>query len=246
MSCKTIRKLIDSTDRADVFPHEAARHLDSCGTCADFAEKRMRLRELLASSGRVAAPANFDAVLRVRLTERSASKPLPWLTPVLYLRFGGAAIALVCVFLLGQQFVRNTRLAPATGDSSNAIGQSMGTDGSGRAGGSGGVGETVTPPAVAGPNGGAPPVIGVTAYPSKAVDGYKPARGSRPRGDSGFRYVADVGDEIDPGARTAAVLLMRGPSAEREVMVPAVSVGAQPIFYSYREPQPSHGGRVSF
>jgi len=247
MSCKTIRKLIDSTDKADVFPHEAARHLDSCGACADFAEKRMRLRELLASSGRVAAPANFDAVLRVRLTERSAARPLAWLSPAMYLRFGAAAIALVCVFLLGQQFVRSNRPAPPTGDSSNAVGQSMGTDGSGRAGGPGGAGETGTPPAVAGPNGVAPPVIGgVTAYPSKAADGYKPARGSRPRGDSGFRYVADVGDDMAPGARTATVLLMRGPSAEREVMVPAVSVGAQPIFYSYREPQPSQGGRVSF
>jgi len=235
MSCKTIRKLIDSTDKADVFPHEAARHLDSCGACADFAEKRMRLRELLASSGRVAAPANFDAVLRVRLTERSTARPLAWLSPAMYLRFGAAAIALVCVFLLGQQFVRNNRPAALGGDPSVAVIPPLGS------------GRDTMQPAMPGSTAAGPgsPVV-VPAFTSKPGEGYKPVRANRTRGESGLRYVADVGDEIDPGARTAAVLLMRGPSAEREVMVPAVSVGAQPIFYSYREPQPSHGGRVSF
>ena len=236
MSCKRIRKLIDSTDRADVFPHEAARHLDSCGACAGFAEERMRLRELLASSGRVAAPANFDAVLRVRLTERSAARPLPWLFPAMYLRLGAAAIALVCVFLLGQQFVRNHNkpAAPLAGDSRLAVIPPTESEG-----------ETIPPAApVPGPKGVSPFLV--PADTSRPGEGYKSVRANRQRGDSGFRYAADVGDDIDPGARTAAVLLMRGPSAEREVMVPAVSVGAQPIFYSYREPQPSHGGRVSF
>ena len=235
MSCKTIRKLIDSTDKADVFPHEAARHLDSCGACADFAEKRMRLRELLASSGRVAAPANFDAVLRVRLTERSAARPLAWLSPAMYLRFGAAAIALVCVFLLGQQFVRNNRPAALGGDPSVAVIPPLGS------------GRDTMQPAMPGSTAAGPgsPVV-VPAFTSKPGEGDKPVRANRTRGESGLRYVADVGDEIDPGARTAAVLLMRGPNAEREVMVPAVSVGAQPIFYSYREPQPSQGGRVSF
>jgi hypothetical protein len=234
MSCKRIRKLIDSTDRADVFPHEAARHLDSCGACADFAEKRMRLRELLASSGRVAAPANFDAVLRVRLTERSAARPLPWLSPAMYLRFGAAAIALVCVFLLGQQFIRNNNkpAAPLAGNSSLAVIPKS-------------EGETIQP-AEPGPKPVIPTPFVAPAGTVTSGEGYKPARPNRPRGDSGFRYVAGVGDDMDPGARTAAVLLMRGASAEREVMVPAVSVGAQPIFYSYREPQPSSGGRVSF
>jgi hypothetical protein len=231
MSCKTIRKLIDSADKADVFPHEAARHLDSCGTCADFAEKRMRLRELLASSGRVAVPANFDAVLRVRLTERSASKPLPWLTPVLYLRFGGAAIALVCLFLLGQRVLWNSNQAQRATDSHTETSESA---------------PAVIPPAIYGPEPTGPSRNEEHAIPTVVRDFSPTVRGVRPRGNSGLRNVAEVGDDSDPGARTAAVLLMRGPSAEREVMVPAVSVGAQPIFYSYREPQPSHGGRVSF
>jgi len=236
MNCKRIRDLIDSTDRTDVLPHEAARHVDSCQECAGFAEKRMRLRELLASSGRVTAPANFDAMLRVRLTERSESKPLPWMVPALYLRFGGAAIALVCVFLIGQQLVRNRigREAPAPG--SVALLERSQTPG-----------DQDIAPFVGGSNSTRPSQNNIPTGSVK-VPGYAPVRGIR-RGNGGLRNVVDfVGEtgQTDPGATTAAVLLMRGPGAEREIMIPVVSVGAQPIFYPYREPQPSRGGRVTF
>src|SRR5262249_48336403 len=153
------------------------------------------------------------------------------LGPPLYLRFGGAAIALACALLVGQQLIRNhTTTQPFAGfpvaDNGRDPSSTTQPDSKGTA---------VVPEAMA---------------PGGSVS----QGGERQRNNGPMRYkggavlhnAVAISTQTDPGASAAAVLLMRGPSAESEVIVPAVSLGAQPIFYSYTEPQPSRIVRTRF
>ncbi len=58
--------------------------------------------------------------------------------------------------------------------------------------------------------------------------------------------LASMGGEGDPTAEAAAVLLVRGAGAERQVAVPRVSLGAQTIFYVSMGQQSGRGAQTSF
>jgi hypothetical protein len=51
--------------------------------------------------------------------------------------------------------------------------------------------------------------------------------------------------EGHPSIQEGGVVLVRGPNGEREVPMPTVSVGAQPLFYS-RQSQPVRNVATSF
>ena len=105
MNCNKIKRIIDEADRPNEFPLEAAGHLAGCPDCQGFADERAKLRELTGSVARVAAPANFNALLNERLSRvrsQRSSQWSSWLSPVGFLRVGTAAAGLVVVFVALQ------------------------------------------------------------------------------------------------------------------------------------------------
>src|SRR5580704_16586497 len=111
MSCKRIRKLIDEADRPGNIPFEAARHTQTCESCSRFVDERIRLAELLDSTGRVTAPPDFNIVLRRRLRERSSARRAYWFTPAFTFKLAGAFAVLVCSMLLAQWMRHGARPA---------------------------------------------------------------------------------------------------------------------------------------
>jgi hypothetical protein len=99
--CNQIRKSIDHAERCEIVTFEAAGHLASCPECQSFADERTRLRELLASSGRVTAPINFDAVLNERLRGVKAQR-VAWLSPFAYVRLGAATAGIILAVVIAQ------------------------------------------------------------------------------------------------------------------------------------------------
>lgn len=118
MTCNRIQRLIDEADKPEALPFAAASHIAVCPACSQFAEERTKLRTFLIDLPRVHAPANFDAVLRMRLAESKAVKPFSWFTPVFAMRFGAvAAVALVAV--LSVPYFSNFSVAPNVASDAN-------------------------------------------------------------------------------------------------------------------------------
>jgi hypothetical protein len=101
--CNEIKRRIDEADNVESFGLDIERHTAVCDDCRRFAGERMALRELIASTTRVNAPLNFDAMLHARLADLKAQRPLAWLNAAFYLRAGAATAALV-VALFGVQY----------------------------------------------------------------------------------------------------------------------------------------------
>ena len=101
MNCIKIKRIIDESDRPDVFPLEAAGHIAACPACQSFADERAKLRELTASVARVTAPGNFNALLNERLS-RVKSERFSWLSPAGFMRVGTATAGLLVVFVALQ------------------------------------------------------------------------------------------------------------------------------------------------
>jgi hypothetical protein len=206
MVCRKIRKLIDESDRPDALPHQVMTHTAICDDCRQFAHQRMRLRQLLRTPARVVAPPNFDAMLRARLAERTARRRFGIRSPSRLATITAAAIIAISIAF----YIQGNK--PAV----------IQTAGEGNAASSNQVAAGTTANQVQSPQ-------------TKRLSGEGKAYGRlllvRRRLDVRSKdriYTSDTADDLD--AQPAAVLLMRSGEAERELMVPAISVGAEPIF----------------
>lgn len=234
MGCKQIKRLIDEADRPDLLSYEATKHMDSCADCQAFASERAGLRELLGSTARVTAPANFDAMLRARLAERAARSRFAWLTQSAYMRFGAATAMLVAAIFVAQTdgWLFNSSDAPSqTQPPAVAQTPSPGPDG----------GQARTSPAPANGSAGtlaAPRTLRVAQLPlSRAAVGQHRAVA---------RPVATRADEMAAEDEDRAVVLVRGRNGERELSMPTISVGAQSLMYVSAGRQVSGNIRASF
>ncbi|HEU4386288.1 MAG TPA: hypothetical protein VFV34_00725 [Blastocatellia bacterium] len=209
MTCGKIRSLIDESDRPDRLAPSVLSHTALCSECRVFAEDRARLSELLLSVGRVNAPPNFDAMLRMRLADQTA-KPRLQLSPAMFFRFGGAVAAMV---LVAAGVVYVTRDRGKARDQAPTAAINAGTD--------------VKPSPPSGDRSIAH-LPGTSANPGILEVG--PTRNASSPTHKRLAAMsssqANVGDSLDP----APVFWLR--TDEMEVGVPVVSVGAQSLYYS--------------
>src|SRR5580765_8222679 len=97
--CNHIREQIDEADKPDLLSFEVTKHIAECPDCERFASERSALRILVASSARVNAPINFDAVLNARLAEVKARRAFWWLGSPVYFRLATVTAGLVIMVL---------------------------------------------------------------------------------------------------------------------------------------------------
>ncbi|HVF90845.1 MAG TPA: hypothetical protein VNH22_12310 [Blastocatellia bacterium] len=227
IGCNQVKRFIDQADNPALLPFEASSHLDACRSCKQFARERASLREMLASTDRVSAPVNFDAMLRARLAERASTRRAAWLTPAFYARFGAAAAVLVVAIMAAQTgglFTR-TQLEASRDQGKNGENAARGAapaplslegNNTARAGRS---------------NAGAPDVPAtVRRGPSvQAIQASYNRSGPRSIRTGAHDLSAEASRGLN--AQDGAVVLVRGKDGEREVPMPTVSVGAQSLLY---------------
>jgi len=205
--CNYIRECIDQADKPNLLSFEVTEHLARCTECEEFANERTALRTLLASSARVTAPVNFNAVLNSRLAEVKARPSFWWLGSPGFLRIGAATAGLVIMIFAAQYAgLFSGRSNPTT---TPVVQNTIPPD---------------IPPAYPSPSLNistpvAPPVI----LANNASGTSKSRRGGVPiiRG-------------LPPGymaAEDGGVVLVRGQNGDMDVQMPTVSVGAQPLLY---------------
>jgi hypothetical protein len=215
MNCRTIEILIDEAERPDRLPLDVADHTAECPDCRRFANERLALRELLVSA-RVTAPPYFDTQLKARLSERLRVKQrAPWLAPAFYARAGAAAAVLVVAFVVVQNRMTDPREGSAVSSENVAKAPPV---------------EVSPPTALA-----SPVVESVAALPSESKADLvalpsprRPARPQQVQVSSQLSSQLSSQPGIDRFERS--VMWIRGP--EREIGVPAISVGAEPMFYA--------------
>ncbi|HWP44549.1 MAG TPA: hypothetical protein VNO14_14985 [Blastocatellia bacterium] len=233
--CSETRKLIDEADNPEVFSYEAARHIASCLSCKDFAEERARLRQLLGSSAKVVAPANFDAMLSRRLAEarsrRSLAQVFAWSGPAGLLKFGAAtAVAIISVFAASYSGLFSTSAPPQPDGESQVA--------------------TARPPAArqqpprtseySDPGPQTPVIEPQRVAPAVRIASYSSPRQPRP---APARPVIVEPEIITPGTQ---MVILRGENFEREIPMPTISVGAQPLMYVSAARSSSSSVRASF
>ena len=208
--CNQIKRMIDEADRPDQIAYAASQHMASCAACSAFADERARLKELIASAGRVSAPSDFDIKLKARLIQVKEQKGYWWVVPTGYLKLGAATAALVIAVVAAQtsNFFSGSQQPQATG---NDLARTQPVN-------QPGVGATTPRPSTG--NEGIASVVDTPAVPS-------PIRVSR-NNRRQVRTAAPVRGFI---AEDGTTVLMRGPAGELEVPVPTVSVGAQSLLY---------------
>jgi hypothetical protein len=235
IGCSQTRKLIDEADNAEVYSYEASRHIASCSPCKDFAEERTGLRHLLSSSARVAAPANFDALLGVRLaaarSERPLARKLALLSalsgPAGLLKFGAAtATVALGVFVASYSGLFST---PPQNETNNFVAGSVSM-----------------------PREPAPPVATLAETPTvdQQVNQQTGPKIYIATGDGPRRAKRQASRPViiepDLAAAGGQTVILRGDNFEREVPMPTVSVGAQPLLFVGTGRSPSGGIRASF
>lgn len=238
--CNEIKRQIDEADDLQSVAPEVARHMAACIDCRRFADERAALRALIASTARVNAPVNFDAVLTARLAEVKADRRLAWLNLAFYLRLGAAtALLTVAVFVAQYKGLFNvqqpTPFSPTDEQSlsgliANAIGKQLPDQYIDLP-----VSVKAEPPTVE------PRLPGELAV-SPGGGRVRPAAG-RGRGPAVPMVTPDEVGMDDVGA-----VLIPGRNGEHDITVPTVSVGAQPLVYvnAGRQPQPGRAVPVSF
>lgn len=240
--CNEMKRRIDEADDRESLDLDIMRHTASCSDCRHFAGERTALRELLASTGRVSAPLNFDAMLQARLAETKVRRTPAWLNAAFYLRAGAATAALAVAVLVAQ----SSGLFTA---SQNQPIQQLGS------------GVQAIAPLSPTP---APSTTPKTADLSQdtpalstSVQPRLVATGSPIHGSHRLRPAtinARLGTALPPVRNDMAVLtdggaiLIRGGNGGRDITMPTVSVGAQPLMYvnAGRQPQSVHSAPVSF
>ncbi|HYP25683.1 MAG TPA: hypothetical protein VE262_03105 [Blastocatellia bacterium] len=221
IGCKQVKRFVDEADNPALLPYEAASHLDSCAPCKQFAQERATLRELLASTERVSAPVNFDAVLRARLAERVSSRTPAWLAPAFLFRFGAATAVLAVAIIAagtGGLFTgpqtgtgEQARLAEVKQPESNKAGGSVATA----------LGQPDTAPEV---------VTGPSRAQSAQTAQVRYSRVNPRTVRGGARDLNGMAAR-EVSVQDGAVVLVRGKDGEREMPMPTVSVGAQSLLY---------------
>jgi len=222
MKCSATRRMIDQADDPASLRYETAAHIEGCSSCRQFASEREQLRKLLLEPRRVAAPANFEAMVARRLAERVSSRPFR-LAIGFYLRAAGAAAALACLVLV----IQTARLGPVSQVSRQSLDQvtekppvhteNRGVD---------------NPPPVQ-------PFATVIKAHSRVHAGRRGSQGSV-RPESPLALAADI------AAQPRALLLVRNGGAEQEIAVPMVTVGAQPWVPVSVSPQDARALRMAF
>jgi hypothetical protein len=220
MKCNTVRKEIDQADRPSVIGLEAARHMQACTECKTFAEERAALFELLNSTGRVAAPADFNVAVRRRLAQRA--KPttavswfldgiFPGFSTAFAVRLGGALAVLVCTVILGQYMRHTVNNGPMPTGPVAEAGIVPGSVAPHQTPGTVPISPEFTPVA----NGSG----------SRQAHHYPP----RARPSAGLRE-AEFTASADQSSGAGKMHIV-GLGGEGEMMVQPLSVGAQPLFY---------------
>jgi hypothetical protein len=233
--CNEVKRLIDEADQPDLFSFQVANHLSVCDGCKGFADERIALRKLLLSSERVSAPSNFDAILNARIARVKAERDLSWLSLPSLMRMGAATAAVVIMVAVAQYanlFSNNNRVVQPEPSMASAARAPEANQ--------------AQPPAVPDPQRDVnnlahiqPARQSVAAtVPVKLAQRYYSRRGNTVAINRG---APQEYSSIEEGS----VVLVRGPNGEREVPLPTVSVGAQPLFYS-RQAQPSRSVATSF
>jgi hypothetical protein len=211
--CNEIKWRIDESDHPDQLNLEISRHTSDCVECRTYAEERARLRSLLVGSARVGVPVNFDAMLNARLAEVKTQKSFAWLSPALYLQLGTASAVLAVMFFAAQYsnlFSSNYQATQAV--SSSAIKARFHNS------------PLATAQAIRDAN---------YDFNNVAPRPYPQARYNAVRINRFTSRPPDGYVSFNDGG----VILVRGQNGEREVPVQTVSVGAQPLLYSSRQPQ---------
>ena len=240
--CNEIQRRIDEADNIESYDLDVARHTAACDSCRRFASERAALRELIGSTARVTAPINFDAVLHARLAEVKGRKGLAWLNPAFYLRAGVATAAMAVTVFVAQQagFFAPRATQPASAPSTDTTAvvvqpkvESQPTDSTN----STATGAPTTRVAVAPRHVVVIPASAGTVARSRAV-----TTGAR-RG-AGVPLISPV----DAAFVDGDAILIPGRNGQRDVAVPTVSVGAQPLIYGNagRQPQATRAVTVSF
>ncbi len=211
--CNEIKWRIDEADHPDQLNLEISRHTSHCAECRNYAEERAQLRSLLVGGARVSVPVNFDAMLNARLAEVKAQKSFAWLSPALYLQLGTATAVLAVMFFAAQYGNLLSNNHQAT--------KAVSTSGT----------KTTfqnSPLATVAPARDADYGFNYAAPRPYQPARYNPVRTNRltPRTPDGYVSLNDGG-----------VILVRGQNGEREVPVQTVSIGAQPLLYTSRQPQ---------
>ncbi len=214
--CNEFKRMIDEAERPDRLPFEVTNHIEACADCGAFSAERISLREMVMSMARVGAPANFDAQLNARIAATRAGGQASWIGPALYFRLGAVAAGVVVTIFVAQLMGFFSPGAPTAGPSEMAV---------------------------------APPPVGNTLAGNQQP---RPLQQTAPVARdhvnqtpnqltiaSGIRHPRRVMTTTQAGARSegfvasegAGMVLVRGQSGERELTVPAVSLGAQPLLY---------------
>jgi hypothetical protein len=244
--CNEIKRRIDEADDPESCDLDISRHTAACGDCRRFADERAALRTLLASTSRVTAPLNFDAVLQARLAEVKARKSFGWLGAPVYLRAGAVAAGLVLAVFAAQ--LSGLFSAPPTSPSESPTAADL----------SGAVAASIqeqlssqffVPQAPASVTSGialnsaAPAHVVAVAAGAHASNRLRAAYAGDKR-NAGVPLMAPIDAAfVDGGA-----ILIPGKNGGRDITVPTVSVGAQPMIYvnAGRQPQPARAASVSF
>jgi hypothetical protein len=221
--CNYIRERIDQADKPSLLSFEVTDHIAHCGDCERFESERTALRTLVASSVRVNAPVNFNAMLNARLDKVKARRTFWWLTSPGYVRLAAATAGLVIMIFAAQYAglfseTSNRTLGPVAGSAT-------------------------TPPIA--PGRGIPaspvPLIEPSADVARALN-----VATAPRSRRGVIPTSRV---VPPGYLTAddaGVVLVRGRHGDMDVQMPTVSVGAQPLLYVGSGPRPVRNVGTSF
>jgi hypothetical protein len=234
--CDEIKRRIDEADQPDQLSLEVSRHTARCADCRAFGDERASLRNLLASGARVSVPVNFDAVLKARLDEAAARRSFSWLNPALYMRLGAATAVLAVMFFAAQRgglFSNEYQALSAAG-----VTQSPG----------GFKNPDWISPATTARRAARLPGINQQAInqPGEtALAAYR--QGPRNVAREKVRAApAPVASASFDGLYDGGVILVRGQNGDREVAVPTVSIGAQPLLYASRPSQPVRSVSTSF
>jgi hypothetical protein len=214
--CNHFRECIDQADKPSLLSFEVTDHIAHCDACKRFASERTALRTLVASSARVSAPVNFNAMLNARLEEVKARRTFWWLTSAGYLRLGAATAGLAVMIFAAQYaglFSKSDQSA----------------------------GPAAAPPYVASQP---PPTDGlVFRNIQPSIRPAPPVTIKTPRRDVPIhRGIPDGYLTAEDGG----VVLVRGQNGDMDVQMPTVSVGAQPLLYVGSGPRTVRNMGTSF
>lgn len=111
IGCKTFSKEIDELGLGQEPDAQTREHMQACASCRSFYDDRLKLRQMIADLGTVAAPGDFDFRLRARLANERGQTTSPF--SIAGFGFGLPSIALAIVAILaGVGLYMRTMIEP--------------------------------------------------------------------------------------------------------------------------------------